>query len=128
MGNDNLFCSFCGKNQPEVKYLIAGPAVYICNECTELCHDILIDEGYVPDPNAVAENPVKIDHARELAAEITKSLPIGIMKDLYEYDKLAIEDYIYNKLKRKGAELRKTVMRRERALKSVSSPLPKPKY
>ena len=33
--NDNLFCSFCGKNQSEVRKLIAGPAVYICDECIQ---------------------------------------------------------------------------------------------
>jgi len=34
--NENLFCSFCGKNQKEVTKLIAGPAVYICDECIQL--------------------------------------------------------------------------------------------
>ena len=38
-------CSFCGKSQTEVEKLIAGPEVYICNECTELCGDILADEA-----------------------------------------------------------------------------------
>jgi len=36
-----LFCSFCGKNQREVQSLIAGPAVFICGECVELCNGIL---------------------------------------------------------------------------------------
>jgi ATP-dependent Clp protease ATP-binding subunit ClpX len=39
-----LFCSFCGKNQEEVKKLIAGPSVYICDECIELCNDIIAEE------------------------------------------------------------------------------------
>ncbi len=43
--NDNLFCSFCGKNQTEVKKLIAGPAVYICDECIQLCSEIIEEEG-----------------------------------------------------------------------------------
>jgi len=43
--NDNLFCSFCGKNQREVKKLIAGPAVYICDECIELCGEIIGEDG-----------------------------------------------------------------------------------
>ena len=43
-GNDNLFCSFCGKNQKEVKKLIAGPAVYICDECIQLCSEIIEEE------------------------------------------------------------------------------------
>jgi ATP-dependent Clp protease ATP-binding subunit ClpX len=42
--NDQFFCSFCGKNQKEVKKLIAGPSVYICNECIKLCSEIIEDE------------------------------------------------------------------------------------
>lgn len=41
----NLSCSFCGKSQREVKKLIAGPAVYICDECIELCNDIIVEEA-----------------------------------------------------------------------------------
>jgi ATP-dependent Clp protease ATP-binding subunit ClpX len=39
-----LFCSFCGKNQSEVKKLIAGPSVYICDECVSLCNDIIKED------------------------------------------------------------------------------------
>ena len=39
-----LFCSFCGKNQNEVKKLIAGPSVYICDECVSLCNDIIKED------------------------------------------------------------------------------------
>ncbi|WP_321495341.1 ATP-dependent Clp protease ATP-binding subunit ClpX [uncultured Desulfobacter sp.] len=42
--SDQFFCSFCGKNQKEVKKLIAGPSVYICNECIKLCGEIIEDE------------------------------------------------------------------------------------
>ncbi|MBU1054314.1 MAG: ATP-dependent Clp protease ATP-binding subunit ClpX [Proteobacteria bacterium] len=42
--SDSLFCSFCGKNQKEVTKLIAGPAVYICNECIQLCSEIIDEE------------------------------------------------------------------------------------
>ena len=42
--NENLFCSFCGKSQKEVKKLIAGPAVYICDECIQLCGEIIDEE------------------------------------------------------------------------------------
>ena len=41
----NLCCSFCGKSQREVKKLIAGPSVYICDECIELCNDIIAEES-----------------------------------------------------------------------------------
>ena len=40
----DLVCSFCGKSQDEVKKLIAGPTVYICDECIELCNDIIAEE------------------------------------------------------------------------------------
>jgi len=40
----HLFCSFCGKSQDEVKKLIAGPSVYICDECIDLCNDIIAEE------------------------------------------------------------------------------------
>jgi len=43
--NNNLFCSFCGKNQKEVTKLIAGPAVYICDECIQLCSEIIEEES-----------------------------------------------------------------------------------
>jgi len=39
-----LYCSFCGKSQDEVRKLIAGPSVYICDECIELCNEILAEE------------------------------------------------------------------------------------
>ena len=40
----NYRCSFCGKSQEEVKKLIAGPSVYICDECIELCNEIMVEE------------------------------------------------------------------------------------
>ena len=48
--NDNLFCSFCGKNQSEVRKLIAGPAVYICDECIQLCSEIIEEESEKDSP------------------------------------------------------------------------------
>jgi len=47
--SDQLTCSFCGKAQEEVKKLIAGPAVYICDECIELCKDIIAEEAQLDD-------------------------------------------------------------------------------
>jgi ATP-dependent Clp protease ATP-binding subunit ClpX len=46
----HLTCSFCGKAQEEVKKLIAGPAVYICDECIELCKDIIAEEAQQEEP------------------------------------------------------------------------------
>lgn len=43
-GRENLKCSFCGKSQREVKRLVAGPSVYICDECIELCNEIVAEE------------------------------------------------------------------------------------
>lgn len=58
-----LYCSFCGKSQHEVKKLIAGPTVFICDECVELCMDIIREEnktsivegGGVPKPSDIAD-------------------------------------------------------------------------
>lgn len=65
----SLFCSFCGKNQKEVRKLIAGPKVYICNECIKLCNDIIIEEikdtkevdtenhiNYLPTPHEIKKH------------------------------------------------------------------------
>src|SRR6188472_3588669 len=51
-----LYCSFCGKSQHEVRKLIAGPTVFICDECVELCNDIIREEtkdGGVPTPQDI---------------------------------------------------------------------------
>ncbi|MBL8468527.1 ATP-dependent Clp protease ATP-binding subunit ClpX [Methyloversatilis discipulorum] len=61
-----LYCSFCGKSQHEVKKLIAGPSVFICDECIDLCNDIIRDEisseqagksarGDLPSPKEICE-------------------------------------------------------------------------
>jgi ATP-dependent Clp protease ATP-binding subunit ClpX len=55
--NGNLSCSFCGKSQKEVKKLIAGPTVYICDECIGLCNDIIAEEVEKDEP-AAGSTPV----------------------------------------------------------------------
>ena len=65
----NLHCNFCGKSQKEVKKLIAGPGVYICDECIELCNDIIYEDSVksqtqtnldnVPKPAEIKEH---LDH------------------------------------------------------------------
>ncbi len=52
-GEKLLYCSFCGKSQHEVRKLIAGPSVFICDECIDLCNDIIREEAQA-DPNAKA--------------------------------------------------------------------------
>ncbi|WP_417594689.1 ATP-dependent Clp protease ATP-binding subunit ClpX [Oceanospirillum sp.] len=57
-GNDGgklLYCSFCGKNQNEVRKLIAGPSVYICDECVDLCNDIIREEIAEDTPETESE-------------------------------------------------------------------------
>ena len=63
-GEDMLRCSFCGKSQNEVKKLIAGPTVYICNECIDICIEIISDDAQqeaqatrplLPKPNEIKE-------------------------------------------------------------------------
>ena len=64
--NSNLCCSFCGKSQKEVRKLIAGPTVYICDECIELCNDIIAEEydredyyssrGSIPKPQDIKKH------------------------------------------------------------------------
>ena len=60
--SNKLNCSFCGKAQDEVKKLIAGPSVYICNECVDLCNDIIEEEIKSDEVNAFEEllSPLEI--------------------------------------------------------------------
>jgi len=53
----DLLCSFCGKSQDEVKKLIAGPSVYICDECIELCNDIIAEEAQREESEAALRIP-----------------------------------------------------------------------
>ena len=61
---NTLYCSFCGKSQHDVRKLIAGPTVFICDECVELCMDIIKEESKesssstqsgVPTPKEICE-------------------------------------------------------------------------
>ena len=64
--NGNLCCSFCGKSQKEVKKLIAGPTVYICDECIALCNDIIAEEVEKDEPAAGSDpmpKPAEIKEA-----------------------------------------------------------------
>ena len=56
-GADLLKCSFCGKSQKQVKKLIAGPGVYICDECIELCNEIIEEELTESVETGLAELP-----------------------------------------------------------------------
>ena len=66
----NLVCSFCGKSQDEVRKLIAGPTVYICDECIDLCNDIIAEE---------------CDHEEALASSSSVPKPAEIKRVLDQY-------------------------------------------
>ena len=65
----NLACSFCGKSQREVKKLIAGPTVYICDECIELCNDIIAEEYGQEETAATASRVPKPREIKEALDE-----------------------------------------------------------
>ena len=67
---NTLYCSFCGKSQHEVRKLIAGPTVFICDECVELCMDIIREETKttglkssegVPTPREICDVLARLD-------------------------------------------------------------------
>src|SRR5215831_9598879 len=61
-GDKLLYCSFCGKSQHEVRKLIAGPSVFICDECIELCNDIIREEGATTDTARADKNKLPTPH------------------------------------------------------------------
>ena len=61
-----LFCSFCGKSQHEVTKLIAGPSVYICNECVDLCNDIIRQEPEAEASSKKTDDNLPIPHEIKL--------------------------------------------------------------
>ncbi|WP_343190232.1 ATP-dependent Clp protease ATP-binding subunit ClpX [Buchnera aphidicola (Mollitrichosiphum nigrofasciatum)] len=86
-----LYCSFCGKNQKEVRKLIAGPTVYICDECVELCANIMHDE--IKDISAPDNNiPLPTPH------EIKKHLDDYIIGQ--DKSKKVLSVAVYNHYKR----------------------------
>ena len=102
----DLLCSFCGKSQSEVKKLIAGPGVYICDECIELCNDIIAEE-------------YEKEEAKQTRLAIPE--PAGIKKQIDEYvigqerAKMILSVAVYNHYKRissrvdlDGVELQKS--------------------
>jgi len=60
--SEDLICSFCGKSQDEVKKLIAGPSVYICDECIDLCQEIIVEEvgAETEEDSAPLPTPIEI--------------------------------------------------------------------
>ena len=87
-----LYCSFCGKSQHEVKKLIAGPSVYICDECVDLCEDIIVEEA---DGGSIEES----ENKKNLTpAEIKSHLDEYVIGQ--EYPKKVLAVAVYNHYKR----------------------------
>lgn len=98
-GIDTVRCSFCNKTQDEVNRILAGPGVYICNECIELCQELLEEGASVEETTAIAK-------------ELPKPKDIVGILDEYvigqEHAKRALAVAVYNHYKRIYAEKTKT--------------------
>ena len=96
-GDKLLYCSFCGKSQHEVRKLIAGPSVYVCDECVELCNDIIREE--------IREISPKRDGS-ELPTphEIRAHLDDYVIGQEYAKKVLAVAVYNHYKRLRSGSE------------------------
>src|SRR3979490_2290367 len=91
-GEKLLYCSFCGKSQHEVRKLIAGPSVFICDECIELCNDIIREESCTADPAASDKNKLPPPHE---IRQILDQYVIG-----QEFAKKILSVAVYNHYKR----------------------------
>ncbi|MFL2723972.1 MAG: ATP-dependent protease ATP-binding subunit ClpX [Gammaproteobacteria bacterium] len=68
--NNKLSCTFCGKGQEDVRKLIAGPSVYICDECVDLCNDIIEEEVKAEDEQALDVLPSPLEIFQQLDAYV----------------------------------------------------------
>ena len=113
-GGDLLKCSFCGKSQKQVKKLIAGPGVYICDECIDLCNEIIEEELNEGTEVSLDELP----KPREIF-EFLNSYVIG-----QEQAKKSLAVAVYNHYKRVQAGL--AARRRASTARTRSSRSPSP--
>jgi len=72
-----LYCSFCGKSQHEVRKLMAGPTVFICDECVELCNDIIREEAGLPGHREMVPADIGISVRWEATCFPALPLPTG---------------------------------------------------
>lgn len=109
--DSHLKCSFCGKSQEQVRKLIAGPGVYICDECVELCNEILDEELMGTSGEMNPSNPADSQTPKRRAAKNGGSLkelpkPMEIKDYLDEYvigqdeAKKVLSVAVYNHYKR----------------------------
>ncbi len=96
--DSRLKCSFCGKTQDQVKKLIAGPEVYICDECVELCNEILDEEFFEGKEKTETEEDVKENDSIPKPAEIKAHLDAHIVGQDDAKKVLAVA--VYNHYKR----------------------------
>ncbi|MCI8608553.1 MAG: ATP-dependent protease ATP-binding subunit ClpX [Firmicutes bacterium] len=92
--NKQLKCSFCGKPQSQVRRLVAGSGVYICDECVHLCLDIINDDIYTDEDNTGKEETYKLPKPKEITA-ILSDYVIG-----QDSAKRALAVAVYNHYKR----------------------------
>lgn len=99
-GKQKLFCSFCGKEQDAVKRLVAGPGVYICDECISLCNKI------------IAEDHVHSHEKSEVFSEVPSPADIKSILDQYvigqDHAKKALSVAVYNHYKRVNLKEKKS--------------------
>ena len=94
-GEKLLYCSFCGKSQNEVRKLIAGPSVFVCDECVDLCNDIIREELQSNVPVQLKKNELPVPH--EIRARLDEYV-IG-----QESAKKILAVAVYNHYKRLGS-------------------------
>ena len=100
-GNDLIQCSFCGKTQDQVRKIVAGPDVYICDECISLCHEIIEEEfGFMPSDSSVAVTdilkPVEIKEILDTYVigqdEAKKTLAVSVYNHYKRINNLSVQD------------------------------------
>jgi len=91
-----LFCSFCGKSQHEVRKLIAGPSVFVCNECVDLCNDIIREEELA---QSIADAHQKLPSPQDINASLNEYV-IG-----QDFAKKVLSVAVYNHYKRLNSKI-----------------------